>query len=49
MMPFRNTRFHQDEFRGVNLSMLGCEEKFNYIHAGLRNIIEYRFGVLKER
>jgi hypothetical protein len=49
MTPFRNTRYHQDEFKGVNLSTLGREEKFNYIHAGLHNIIERKFGVLKER
>jgi hypothetical protein len=49
MTPFRNTRYHQNEFRGVNLRRLGSEEKFNFIHAGLRNIIERKFGVVKER
>jgi hypothetical protein len=49
MTPFRNTRYHQNEFRGVDLRSLGREENFNYIHAGLCNIIERRFGVVKER
>ncbi|CAD6206602.1 unnamed protein product [Miscanthus lutarioriparius] len=48
MTPFRNTRYHINDFRGVELQQLQREEKFNYIHAKLRNVIERRFGVLKE-
>ena len=47
--PFRNTRYHINDFRGVDLQQLQREEKFNYIHAKLRNVIEKRFGGLKER
>ena len=47
--PYRNTRYHINDFRGVDLQQLQREEKFNYIHAKLRNVIERRFGVLKER
>ena len=49
MPPYRNTRYHINDFRGVDLQRLQREEKFNYIHAKLRNVIEKRFGVLKER
>ena len=49
MTPFQNTRYHINDFRGVELETLECEEKFNYIHARLRNVIERRFGGLKER
>ena len=38
-----------NDFRGVDLHWLQREEKFNYIHAKLRNVIERRFGCLKER
>ena len=48
MTPFRNTRYHMNDFRGVELHQLQQEEKFNYIHAKLRNVIERRFGGLKE-
>ena len=37
-----------NDFRGIELHQLQREEKFNYIHAKLRNVIERRFGVLKE-
>ena len=47
MTPYRNTRYHINDFRGID--MLQREEKFNYIHVKLRNVIERRFGVLKER
>ena len=49
MTPYRNTRYHINDFRGVDLQQLQREEKFNYIHAKLRNVIERRFGGLKER
>ena len=48
MTPFSNTRYHINDFRGVELQQLQREKKFNYIHAKLRNVIERRFGVLKE-
>jgi hypothetical protein len=48
MTPFRETRYHNDDFRGVDLNTLTRDEKFNRIHSKLRNIIERRFGVLKE-
>ena len=38
-----------NEFRGVQMERLEREEKFNYIHSRLRNVIERRFGGLKER
>ena len=49
MTPCRNTRYHINEFRGIDMQQLQREEKFNYIHARLRNVIERRFGLLKER
>lgn len=49
MPPFRATRYHLQHFEGVETRALGRYEKFNYIHAKLRNIVERRFGVLKER
>jgi len=49
MTPFRNCRYHTDDFKGVDLNTLDRCEKFNYIHSKLRNIIERRFGILKER
>ena len=49
MTPYKNTRYHINDFRGIDLQQLQREEKFNYIHAKLRNVIERRFGGLKER
>ena len=49
MPPFRNCRYHTDDFKGVDLNQLDRCDKFNYIHSKLRNIIERRFGHLKER
>jgi len=49
MTPYKNTRYHINDFRGIDMQQLQREEKFNYIHARLRNVIERRFGVLKER
>jgi L-fucose mutarotase/ribose pyranase (RbsD/FucU family) len=47
--PFRNCRYHKNDFKGVNLNTLERCDKFNYIHSKLRNIIEQRFGILEER
>ena len=49
MTPFWNTRYHMNDFRGVELETLEREEKFNYIHSRLCNVIERRFGELKEQ
>jgi hypothetical protein len=49
MTPFRDTRYHKEEFRGVDMSTLWRKEKFNRIHSDLRNIVECRFEILKER
>jgi hypothetical protein len=49
MVPFQGNKLHLDHFKGVDLGTLGKEENFNYHHASLRNIIERRFGNLKER
>jgi len=38
-----------NNFRGVELEMLEREEKFNYIHSRLCNVIERRFAGLKEQ
>ena len=47
MTPFRDTRYHKTHFKGVDVRTLDRQEKFNYIHAKLRNVIERRFGHLK--
>ena len=49
MTPFRDTRYHRSHFRRVDVRTLDRHEKFNYIHSKLCNIIERRFGHLKER
>jgi len=49
MTPFRDTRYHKTHFRGVDIRTLDRQEKFNYIHLKLRNVIERRFGHFKER
>ena len=46
MTTYKNTRYRINDFRGVDLQQLQREEKFNYVHAKLRNVIERRFGVL---
>jgi hypothetical protein len=49
LTPYRETRYHKDAFVGVDMKKLTHDKKFNRIHSELRNIIERRFGVLKER
>ena len=49
MGPFRNTRYHLDDFRGVPVGTMSRQEKFNLTHSRLRNVVEWTFGVLKNR
>ena len=47
MGPLKNTRYHLDNFRRVDMDTLSRQEKFNFTHLSLRNVIERTFGVLK--
>jgi len=49
LAPFKNTRYHLDDFRGVDMDTLSRQEKFNFTHSSLRNVVERSFGVLKAR
>ena len=49
MGPFRNIRYHLDDFRGVPIETMSRQEKFNSTHSRLRNVVERSFGVLKNR
>ena len=45
MGPFKNTRYHLDDFRGVPVETMSRQEKFNLTHSRLRNVVERLFGV----
>jgi len=47
MGPFKNTRYHLDDFRGVPIERMSQQEKFNLTHSRLHNVIEQIFGILK--
>lgn len=47
LCPYRNTRYHLSEFRGRGAATI--QERFNFHHASLRNVVERAFGVLKAR
>ena len=47
--PFKNTRYHLDDFRDVHVETLSRQEKFNMTHSRLRNVVERAFGILKAR
>ena len=49
MGHFRNTRYHLDDFRGVPIETMSRQEKFNLTHSRIRNVVEWTFGVLKNR
>jgi hypothetical protein len=49
MVPFQGQRLHLEHFEGVRIDSLCKEDKFNWCHASLRNIIERRFEALKEK
>jgi hypothetical protein len=45
--PYRNQRYHLEDFhrRGAEI----VEEKFNFHHSSLRNVVEQAFRLLKSR
>ena len=45
MGPFRNTRYHLDDFRVVPVETMSRQEKFYLTHSKLRNVVEQTFGV----
>jgi len=45
MGPFKNTRYHLDDFRGVPVETMSRHEKFNLTHSMLRNVVERTFEV----
>ena len=45
--PFKNTRYHLDDFRDVPVETLSRQEKFKLAHLRLRNVIERTFEILK--
>ena len=49
MGPFKNTRYHLNDFRDVPVETLSRQEKFNLTHSRPRNVIERTFGILKAR
>nr|ABF97686.1 transposon protein, putative, CACTA, En/Spm sub-class [Oryza sativa Japonica Group] len=50
LAPYPRVRYHKDQFKGPRAPPPeGREEKFNYIHAKLRNIIERQFGIVKKQ
>ncbi|KAI8559019.1 hypothetical protein RHMOL_Rhmol04G0141800 [Rhododendron molle] len=49
LAPYRDNRYHRDQWNGVNTVFRSPRELFNYKHSSLRNVIECCFGVLKAR
>lgn len=47
MTPYRNTRYWLADFQ--RRRAITKEEKFNHVHAQLRNVIERAYGALKKR
>ena len=47
MGPFKNTRYHLDDFSGVPIETMSRQKKFNLTHSRPCNVIERTFGVLK--
>ncbi|XP_071727999.1 uncharacterized protein [Rutidosis leptorrhynchoides] len=47
LTPYRNTRYWLADFR--RRRAINKEEKFNHVHAQLRNVIERAYGALKKR
>ncbi|KAL8492702.1 hypothetical protein ACS0TY_024050 [Phlomoides rotata] len=49
LAPYRQTRYHLNEFRSSGMAARTPVELFNHRHSSLRNAIERCFGLLKSR
>jgi hypothetical protein len=45
--PYRNQRHHLEDFNQTGVESV--QEKFNFHHSSLRNVVEQAFGLLKSR
>jgi phenylalanyl-tRNA synthetase alpha subunit len=45
--PYRNQRHHLEDFNQIGVESV--QEKFNFHHLSLRNVVERAFGLLKSR
>jgi hypothetical protein len=45
--PYRNQRHHLEDFNQTGVESV--QEKFNFHHSSLRNVVERAFGLLKSR
>ncbi|KAA0041589.1 retrotransposon protein [Cucumis melo var. makuwa] len=49
LAPYRDQRYHLQEWRGAANAPTNAKEYFNMKHSSARNVIERAFGVLKGR
>ena len=47
LQPYRNQRHHLEDFNQTGVESV--QEKFNFHHSSLRNVVERAFGLLKSR
>ncbi|KAE8183780.1 hypothetical protein A4X06_0g8990 [Tilletia controversa] len=49
LTPYRNTRYHLNEWGDGSETVTNKEELYNRRHSGLRSVIERAFGIMKAR
>jgi hypothetical protein len=49
LAPYRNSRHRLDNFEGTSEHALSNHENFNLAHSKIHNVVEWTFGLLKER
>ncbi|KAA0066017.1 retrotransposon protein [Cucumis melo var. makuwa] len=47
LAPYRDQRYHLQEWRGDGNASTTAKEYFNMKHSSTRNVIEHAFGILK--